>query len=272
MKSLPEYLWEKRINADEDILMEGIFIDDKTKKVRLNDSSKGVDFNGPIYWKTEDGLDVISIFKRTSYKDYSSGNEYDGNPFIYALKNKYRWKFDVTKAQAHKYLKQFVSNCQKLQKKYDTIIMIPSYSQVNKRFMETLYNMLNAECKMEHLFTKVEIDHDEVEQFIDYDAIAKDYEDTREVEQELERILYSLNGSDKKFEAKSVNKKYLKYIKFLQINDDPESVEQINGKNILILDDVFSSGATISQAVNAISQNYAPKSITVVTLLSNKQD
>ena len=37
-------------------------------------------------------------------------------------------------------------------------------------------------------------------------------------------------------------------------------------KNILVLDDVFSSGTTISQAVKAIKQNYNPKSITVVTL------
>lgn len=271
MKSLSEYLLEKRVlvpNNDSSILLEGIYIDDESKSVKLNDSSKGVNFNGPIYWKTADGLDVISIFKRTSYVDHEK--EYDGNPFIYALKNKFGWKFDISKQEVHKYIKKFVENCQKLQQTYDTIIMIPSHSKINKKFMESLYDILKARHKIEYLFSKIELNHDEVEQFIDYDAIKKDYEYPRKIEIEIEKILYKLNGTEKEFEAKLVNKKYLKYIKFLQIKDDPDSVEQINNKNILILDDVFSSGTTISQAVDAIKQNYNPKSITVVTLLSKK--
>lgn len=76
-----------------DFIVEGIEIDLNTRKVKLNDSNKGIDFEGPIYWK-ENGMDIISIFKHTKLKEFK--HDRDGNPFIYALKNKYDWKFDVS--------------------------------------------------------------------------------------------------------------------------------------------------------------------------------
>lgn len=267
MRKLSEYILENRIVVDDDLIIEGITIDDKKRTVKLDDSTDGVDFNGPIYWKHDD-IDGVSIFKRTSFKKFDK--EYDGNPFVYALKSKFGWSFDITKAEAYKYMRKFVDNCNKLQKSYDTIIMIPSDSHVNERFMSALYDIVNAKYKVEKLFRKIELNHDEVEQFIDYEQIRKDFKDPRDVEIELEDLLYDLNESGRKFEAKLVDKRYLKYIKFLQIKHDPSSVDKINDKNILILDDVFSSGATISKAVEAIKQNYMPKSITVVTLLSKK--
>lgn len=267
MKSLPEYLREKRIYANDNLLVEGIIVDNFNKTVLLDDSSKGVDFSKPVYWKTKDHIDVISIFKRTSY---NNRGDFDGNPFIYALKNKFGWKFKISKAESYKYMRKFVENCQKLQQTYDTIIMIPSYSDINARFMDALFDISKAKHKIEHFFSKIELNHDEVEQFIDYEKIRQDFADPRDVEIEIEDLLYDLNETGKKFEAKLINKRYLKYIKFLQINDDADSVEQINGKNVLILDDTFSSGTTVSKAVEAIKSNYDPKSITVVTLLSKK--
>lgn len=247
----------------DDFIVEGIEIDLNTKKVKLNDSNKGVDFEGPIYWK-ENGMDIISIFKRTKLNE--SGYNRDGNPFIYALKNKYDWKFDVSYQDIRKYLNKFISNCEKLQKKYDTIIMIPSKSELNERFMNYLYDILNATYKITDIFRKMDLDHDELEQFINYEKIKEDFINPNDIVDELENILYSFNG--KEFEAKKVPKKLLKYFNFLTKNEKVSYVESITDKNVLILDDIYSSGNTISQAVNAIKQNYEPKSITVVTLLS----
>lgn len=247
----------------DDFIVEGIEIDLNTKKVKLNDYNKGVDFEGPIYWK-ENGMDIISIFKRTKLNE--SGYNRDGNPFIYALKNKYNWKFDVSYQDIRKYLNKFISNCEKLQKKYDTIIMIPSKSELNERFMNYLYDILNATCKITDIFRKMDLDHDELEQFINYEKIKEDFLEPNNIAEQLENILYSFNG--KEFEAKKVPKKLLKYFNFLTKNEKVSYVESITDKNVLILDDIYSSGNTISQAVNAIKQNYEPKSITVVTLLS----
>ena len=42
----------------------------------------------------------------------------------------------------------------------------------------------------------------------------------------------------------------------------------INGQDILIIDDTISRGQTIKEACKIILESYAPKSITVLTLLS----
>ena len=252
---------------DEDFIVEGIEINPHTKSVKLNDSNKGVDFEGPIYW-TDNDMNIISIFKRTKLDEFKGGKDLDGNPFIYALKKKYDWTFDVTYQDIKKYLNKFISNCEQLQKKYDTIIMIPSKSKLNEKFMDYLFNILHAKHKITNLFTKIKINNDEPEHFINYDKLKEDGMDTPYVIDYMENFLYKLNGSGKEFEAKDFDKDLLKYLNFLDINKEINYVDIINGKNILILDDIYSSGNTISQAVKSIKQNYEPKSITVVTLLS----
>ena len=260
-------------NSDEleenQFIVEGIEINTRTKKVKLNDSTKGVDFEGPIYWKDK-GINIISIFKRTKLNEFKGDKDLDGNPFIYALKKKYDWSFDVSYQDIKKYLNKFISNCEQLQKKYDTIIMIPSKSDLNEKFMDYLYKILKSTYKIKDVFRKMDFDHDEIEQFINYDRIKKDFSNPDYIINEIEDILYGFNG--KEFEAKSVPKKLLKYFNFLTKNENVDYVEAITNKNILILDDIYSSGNTISQAVRAIKQNYEPKSITVVTLLSKIMD
>lgn len=272
MKPFTQFLQERFIKSsemeDDNFICEGLEIDLKLKIIKLNDSTEGVDFNGPIYWKDDNDIDVISIFKRTPLKAYNK--DYDGNPFIYALKNKLGWKFDISDVEIHKYLKKFIENCSKLQKKYDTIIMIPSKSSLNKRFMDYLYKNLNAKVKYESILRKKSLNHDELEQFINYDKLNKDYKNPFYIENEILDLLYELNDSGKEFEAKMIDKHYLKYINFLEIRGDENTVENITNKNVLILDDIYSSGSSISNAAEILKQNYEPKSITAVTLLSKK--
>lgn len=71
-------------------IVEGININSNDKTISLTDEhDKGVDFplvNNPVYDKYKD-FDVISIFKRSKLVD-DTNTERDGNPFIYALKEK----------------------------------------------------------------------------------------------------------------------------------------------------------------------------------------
>lgn len=47
-----------------------------------------------------------------------------------------------------------------------------------------------------------------------------------------------------------------------------EFANKINGRNVLIIDDTVSRGQSIKEACKIIQESYAPKSITVLTLLS----
>ena len=47
-----------------------------------------------------------------------------------------------------------------------------------------------------------------------------------------------------------------------------EFANKINGQNILIIDDTISRGQSIKEACKIMMESYAPKSITVLTLLS----
>lgn len=77
------------------------------------------------------------------------------------------------------------------------------------------------------------------------------------------------------FEAKKFPKEYLKYIKSVVDVDNKYSVADsnklFNGKRVLVLDDVFSSGKTVSDCVKCI-WDYSPIKVDVITLLSRKMN
>ena len=56
----------------------------------------------------------------------------------------------------------------------------------------------------------------------------------------------------------------------LKLSNDrfAEFANKINGQDILIIDDTISRGQSIKEACKIMSESYAPKSITVLTLLS----
>ena len=56
----------------------------------------------------------------------------------------------------------------------------------------------------------------------------------------------------------------------LKLSDDKfaEFANKINGQDILIIDDTISRGQSIKEACQIMLESYAPKSITVLTLLS----
>ena len=139
MKNLVDLIKESFINTDineyDNYIIEGLNIDPNEKIVSLTDNhNKGLDLsliNNPVY-STYKGYNVISIFKRTKLYDINDVQR-DGNPFIYALKNKNGWKFKITDKEIHKYIKRFLEICKKIKSSYDTIIITPSSSDINEK-------------------------------------------------------------------------------------------------------------------------------------------
>ena len=266
---LKEYFKKSYTNDLDNYIVEGLNIDVDNKTVSLTDThNSGIDFslvNNPVYDK-HNGYDVISIFKRTSLTDINN-TQRDGNPFIYALKNKNGWKFNITSEEINKYIRRFLNVCQKINKKYDTIIITPSASELNEKFMKAISRQVNANNIINEYFVKLSKEEIVDDDLIDIERIRRDYGNSfNKVMSEIHRSFRRMKGET--FEAKYVKKEYLKYIKYIETIGDDDIRKYIDDKDILLLDDTISSGETVSQCINGILSNFIPKSITIITLLS----
>ena len=277
MKSLQEMLKESfkksYTNDFDNYIVEGLNIDVYNKTVSLTDNHNlGIDFslvNNPVYDK-HNGYDVISIFKRTSLTDINN-TQRDGNPFIYALKKKNRWKFNITSEEINKYIRRFLTVCKKINNKYDTIIITPSASELNEKFMKAISRQVDANNIINEYFVKLSKEEIIDDDLIDIERIRNDYGNSfNKVMSEIHRSFRRMKGET--FEAKYVKKEYLKYIKYIETNGDDDIRKYIDDKNILLLDDTISSGETVSQCINGILSNFIPKSITIITLLSKVKE
>lgn len=277
MKSLQEMLKESfeksYINDLDNYIVEGLNIDVDNKTVSLTDAhNSGIDFslvNNPVYDK-HNGYDVISIFKRTSLTDINN-TQRDGNPFIYALKNKNGWKFNITLEEINKYIRRFLTVCKKINNKYDTIIITPSASELNEKFMKAISRQVDANNIINEYFVKLSKEEIIDDDLIDIERIRNDYGNSfNKVMSEIHRSFRRMKGET--FEAKYVKKEYLKYIKYIETNGDDDIRKYIDDKDILLLDDTISSGETVSQCINGILSNFIPKSITIITLLSKVKE
>lgn len=277
MKSLQEMLkesFEKSCTNDSNnYIVEGLNIDVDNKTVSLTDAhNSGIDFslvNNPVYDK-HNGYNVISIFKRTSLTDINN-TQIDGNPFIYALKKKNGWKFNITSEEINKYIRRFLNVCKKINNKYDTIIITPSASELNEKFMKAISRQVDANNIINEYFVKLSKEEIIDDDLIDIERIRKDYGNLfNKVMSEIHRSFRRMKGET--FEAKYVKKEYLKYIKYIETNGDDDIRKYIDDKDILLLDDTISSGETVSQCINGILSNFIPKSITIITLLSKVKE
>ena len=273
MKSLSQIIKESfnstDINEFDSYIVEGLNIDPISKTVSLTDThNNGIDFsllNNPVYSKYKE-YDVISIFKRTKLYDIDN-QQRDGNPFIYALKNKYGWKFNITNEEIYKYIKRFLTICKKINSQYDTIIITPSTSDINEKFMKVISNQIKSKDILNEFFVKLSIEEIIDDDLINKEQIQNDYpNEFNKVIAEIHHSFRRMKGTS--FEAKIMNKKYLKYIKYISTEYNEDIRSKIDNKDILILDDTISSGETISQCINGVLSNFVPKSITIITLLS----
>ena len=256
-------------------LFEGIDFDNETLSVSYNPShEENVDTsieNNPSKDDTiVPDVSVWSIFKR------KKGLRGDGNPLIYALKGENGWHFR-SEEDKNAIERQFDI----IAEKFSTIhpigvtIIMPSGSELNEHIAGIVMSKSkNAEvingviCKL----TTEEVDRIVLEDM--NSTFRKHYGEKFNAAYQtlcgyLDEMDEKRNGA---FSRHLVLDKEMRNVLdvTLKLSTDrfAEFANKINGQDILIVDDTISRGQTIKEACNIMMESYAPKSITVLTLLS----
>lgn len=283
MKSLKKYMNNSRMDkivnqavaqSIDSVINEGIDFDPHTKTVSYNPSHEenvdtSIEHNPTMDGDIVPNVQVWSIFKR---KRVLRG---DGNPLVYALKGEGGWTFrDESDRNAIE--KQFDAIATKFATMYPVgvTILMPSGSELNMHIADVVMSKSrNAElikgviCKL----TTEEVDdivldfNSKFREFYKDEFNSKYYELGRYLDlMEKERNGYFSRHLIKNNQMRDVLDSTLK------LSDDrfAEFANKINDQDVLIIDDTISRGQSIKEACQIMLESYAPKSITVLTLLS----
>jgi hypothetical protein len=260
--------------AIDSVINEGIDFDPQTKTVSYNPSHEENVDTSIEHNPTKDGdivpnIHVCSIFKR---KRVLRG---DGNPLVYALKGEGGWTFrDESDRTAIE--QQFDAIATKFATMYPigVTILMPSGNELNTHIADVVMSKSkNAEliegviCKL----TTEEVDeivldfNSKFREFYKDEFNSKYYELGRYLDlMDKERNGYFSRHLIKNNQMRDVLDSTLK----LSNDRFAEFANKINGQDILIIDDTTSRGQSIKEACHIMMESYAPKSITVLTLLS----
>ena len=283
MKSLKKYMNNSRMDkivneavaqSIDSVINEGIDFDPHTKTVSYNPSHEenvdtSIEHNPTMDGDIVPNVQVWSIFKR------KRGLRGDGNPLVYALKGEGGWTFrDESDRNAIE--KQFDAIATKFATMYPVgvTILMPSGSELNMHIADVVMSKSrNAElikgviCKL----TTEEVDdivldfNSKFREFYKDEFNSKYYELGRYLDlMDKERNGYFSRHLIKNNQMRDVLDSTLK------LSDDrfAEFANKINDQDVLIIDDTISRGQSIKEACQIMLETYAPKSITVLTLLS----
>ena len=258
----------------DSVINEGIDFDPHTKTVSYNPSHEEnvdttIEHNPTMDGDIVPNVQVWSIFKR------KRGLRGDGNPLVYALKGEGGWTFrDESDRNAIE--KQFDAIATKFATMYPVgvTILMPSGSELNMHIADVVMSKSrNAElikgviCKL----TTEEVDdivldfNSKFREFYKDEFNSKYYELGRYLDlMDKERNGYFSRHLIKNNQMRDVLDSTLK------LSDDrfAEFANKINDQDVLIIDDTISRGQSIKEACQIMLESYAPKSITVLTLLS----
>lgn len=260
-------------NAIDSVLNEGIDFDTTELTVSYNPSHENnVDTSIENNPTADDdiipGVRVWSIFKR------KRGVYGDGNPLLYALKGE-GWTFRSEKDRIA-IEQQFDEIATKFAEQYPigVTIVIPSGNALNRHIADVILSkskgaeiLEGAICKLtteevndivlrkDSLFRKVYGNDFESA----YRTLCVYFE---EMDEKRDGVFSRHLVKDGKMRDALINT--------LKVSPDRYAKDSkvINGQNILIIDDTISRGQTIKEACRIMMESYAPKSITVLTLLS----
>lgn len=283
---IPENLYQfNRLCPTEDtmnnipvpVMCEGIDINDNKREIAYNPNHQdNLDTsveNNPIVDKTIiPGVEVWSIFQR------KWSRQGDGNPFIYALKKEKGWHFrresdrELIEAQINAVADKFLEKSN-----YNATILIPSSSNVNNYLADILISKASSLQRIDGLLRKLSTQEAEDYALEDGSTFRKVYGaneeqfnfamgDLRGYLDKMDRLkngIFTRHLIDDREMRNAMDKTFA-------LNADPENMfaPKINGMDLLIIDDTISRGQSVNEAVSRLKQCYAPKSITVLTLLS----
>lgn len=282
MKSIKKYTTDARLNkiineaverAVDSVLNEGIDFDHDTMTVSYNPShEENVDTslkNNP----TKDdsiiqGIPVWSIFKR------KKGMYGDGNPLVYALKGE-GWTFRSEEDRLA-IEKQYDDIATKFAQIYPigVTIIIPSGNELNYHIAEVVMSksknpelLEGAICKL----TTEEVNDIVLAKNSFFRQIYKDNFNAayKQLCVYFEEMDEKRDGTFSRHFIKDKNMRNV-LLNTLKVSPDRYAKDSkiINGQDILIIDDTISRGQSIKEACQIMLESYAPKSITVLTLLS----
>lgn len=260
--------------AIDSVINEGIDFDPHTKTVSYNPSHEknvdtSIEHNPTMDGDIVPNVQVWSIFKR------KRGLRGDGNPLVYALKGEGGWTFrDESDRNAIE--KQFDAIATKFATMYPVgvTILMPSGSELNMHIADVVISKSrNAElikgviCKL----TTEEVD----DIVLDFNSKFRDFykDEFNSKYYELGRYLDLMDKErNGYFSRHLIKNNQMRDVldSTLKLSDDrfAEFANKINGQDVLIIDDTISRGQSIKEACQIMLESYAPKSITVLTLLS----
>ena len=256
------------------IINEGIDFDPQTKTVSYNPSHEenvdtSIEHNPTKDMSIVQNVDVWSIFKR------KKGLRGDGNPLVYALKGEGGWTFR-SESDRMAIEHQFDAIATKFATMYPigVTILMPSGNELNTHIADIVKSKSQNAEVIEGLICKVTTE--EVDEIVlDFNSKFREFYKDNFNSKYYELCRY-LDLMDKKrngyFSRHLIKNKQMRDILdlTLKVSDDKfaEFANKINGQDILIIDDTISRGQTIKEACHIMMESYAPKSITVLTLLS----
>lgn len=283
MKSLKKYMNNSRMDkivneavaqSIDSVINEGIDFDPHTKTVSYNPSHEenvdtSIEHNPTMDGDIVPNVQVWSIFKR------KRGLRGDGNPLVYALNGEGGWTFrDESDRNAIE--KQFDAIATKFATMYPVgvTILMPSGSELNMHIADVVMSKSrNAElikgviCKL----TTEEVDDIVLDFNSKFREFYKDEFNSKyyELGQYLDLMDKERNGY---FSRHLIKNNQMRDVldSTLKLSDDrfAEFANKINDQDVLIIDDTIGRGQSIKEACQIMLESYAPKSITVLTLLS----
>lgn len=283
MKSLKKYMNNSRMDkivneavaqSIDSVINEGIDFDPNTKTVSYNPSHEenvdtSIEHNPTMDGDIVPNIQVWSIFKR------KRGLRGDGNPLVYALKGEGGWTFR-NESDRIAIERQFDAIATKFATMYPVgvTILMPSGSELNMHIADVVMSKSRNTELIEGVICKLtteEVDDIVLDFNSKFREVYKDEFNSKyyELGRYLDLMDKERNGY---FSRHLIKNDQMRDVldSTLKLSNDrfAEFANKINGQDVLIIDDTISRGQTIKEACQIMLESYAPKSITVLTLLS----
>ncbi|EIB7039073.1 phosphoribosyltransferase family protein [Acinetobacter baumannii] len=214
----------------------------------------------PNQYKLND-LVIYGIFKRL----YSRQGG-DGNPLIYALKGQRGYSISLQECGKFNPNLSAILDHLLTQKNYEVILTMPSSHKVVERFAIKINRRISKDCLLiTDIFTKKTFS--EVYEDLQNLPLTPQYKrDIIALRRTIERD--AQRNPHKVFSMKEVDTKDRMFIRPLKINPERmKTIQQIQGKSILLVDDLLASGTTLTSAYNLLKDLEISDEIEAICLL-----
>lgn len=234
-------------------LMEGINIDVDNKVVTFTDNNENY-VDTSIESNPTISTNAISVFKRKKDENKQVSDE---NPLVYALKGMRGWTIsEEDRASIWNRIKEILN---KLPNEYDMVVVPESNSGIVATFADAISKHFDSipiikECLLKRTLDEVVDDIN----WIDF---------SKEEQLEITDAFKKMKGGH--FEAKYFPKSLAHRLEASIYKSNPHNKGvDVANKRVIMIDDVVSTGMSLSHCANVLKREYFPKTITNIVLFS----